>query len=586
MNRPRIQKRMLLCTVLALIFACGILAVPTAAESATTVRIPVSARGADCTVELRAEDGETQRLTLKDGESSAFIVSLDRLCRYEYTVRLIDQDTDQIIYEHTLYNVFIEMLLDDNGHVTYALVAQPADAQGDEGKVAEIVFINLPVPDIQPVYFDPPVTKRVVGDAPETDETFTFVLSAVSGPEGLERLPMPNGAEAQQVTMRLKGTGQSEFGEITLEHVGTYVYNIFEQRTDADGYTYDTSIYTLTLIVASEGDHLTLNMTQALNGSPVNEMVFTNTYAAPTPTPEPTDNPTPEPTETPTPEPTVTPSPTPRATNPPSGRTTPTPSPTPMPTTTVSGRKIWVDDGDAHHTRPTRVVVRLYADGKEVNATPEWTDTSEDTWSYVFRALPAVNADGSAIRYTVEEDAVPYYETSLSGTTITNRLIPGETKRFVTVSGTKTWDDGGDEASRPNAVTVRLLRDGVAIDARTVTAEDGWQYNFGRLPADDGYGNDYTYAVREDAVPDYFVRLDGYDIVNRRRPDPEKPPFIELTIEELEGLVQQFDYDETVWGPLLETGDALPVYPFVFAGIGLVAVLILLIFGRKRGKKG
>ncbi|MBQ8972484.1 MAG: LPXTG cell wall anchor domain-containing protein [Clostridia bacterium] len=37
---------------------------------------------------------------------------------------------------------------------------------------------------------------------------------------------------------------------------------------------------------------------------------------------------------------------------------------------------------------------------------------------------------------------------------------------------------------------------------------------------------------------------------------------------------------------LLGTGDETPVYPYVFGGVGVAAIVILLIFGRKRKKDG
>ncbi len=60
------------------------------------------------------------------------------------------------------------------------------------------------------------------------------------------------------------------------------------------------------------------------------------------------------------------------------------------------------------------------------------------------------------------------------------------------------------------------------------------------------------------------------------------PPFREKTEEELEELIDIFDYDTPLWGGLLGTGDDMPVYPFIFAGIGVAALLVLFLFGRRR----
>ena len=303
-----------------------------------------------------------------------------------------------------------------------------------------------------------------------------------------------------------------------------------------------------------------------------------------------------------TPEPTPTPTETPP----------PGDNPTPTPNTEVSGKKVWVDDGNAHKTRPAGITVTLYADGEAVNATPTWTGTNTDTWSYTFSNLPAVDADGNTINYTVKETPVENYTSAVSGTTITNTLEEKPPKEYKQLTGVKTWQEvGAGElatavANRPSQITVHLYRDGVEVDSLDVTAMTGWKYDFGEWPVDDGYGNLYTYSVREDGVPGYFARVDGLNIVNTYL-TPEKPnrpggptpntppltrktvtpppPFESLTEEQMDDFVDILDYGTPLWGTLLGTGDETPVYPYVFGGVGALAVAVLVIFGRKRKKK-
>ena len=54
--------------------------------------------------------------------------------------------------------------------------------------------------------------------------------------------------------------------------------------------------------------------------------------------------------------------------------------------------------------------------------------------------------------------------------------------------------------------------------------------------------------------------------------------------EELEELIDLFDYGTPLWGGLLGTGDETPTYPYVFGGAGALALLALLLIGRKRRK--
>ncbi len=161
------------------------------------------------------------------------------------------------------------------------------------------------------------------------------------------------------------------------------------------------------------------------------------------------------------------------------------------------------------------------------------------------------------------------------------------------MSGTKTWRNDSEE-QRPERVTVRLSRNGRVIEERTVTAASGWTYSFTHLPTDDGFGHDYIYEISEQMVSGYYTLVSGYDLTNVRVPDvpenpgeprtPRTPRIPPLPEEELEELIEIFDYGVPLWGGLLGTGDETPVYPFVFAGIGVAAVVVLLAFGRRKRK--
>jgi len=171
-----------------------------------------------------------------------------------------------------------------------------------------------------------------------------------------------------------------------------------------------------------------------------------------------------------------------------------------------------------------------------------------------------------------------------------------------------------DALSNIQTNTVNVLRDGEVIETITVTTATGWRYSFGHLPADNGYGHEYTYTIREDAVEGYYTRIDGMDLTNGRLPSttptrpntpedttettdetPEEPPvperktgtpapvFEDMSDEELEELFDLFGYN-TPLAAILPTGDETPVYPFVFGGIGLLAIA-LLILGRKRRRE-
>ena len=359
------------------------------------------------------------------------------------------------------------------------------------------------------------------------------------------------------------------------------------------------------------------NSHEVVAGNAENPTVFTVVNSRPNPS-TPTVTPgAPTPTQippvipTPTRIPSVIPTPTTRPgnnPNPPSNPTptpapTPTPSPTPVPVISVSGEKVWNDENNIHGVRPNSITVRLVANGETI----AWQTVIGPSWQYVFENLPQVDAGGQNILYDVVEDPVSGYTSAVSGSTIINTLIPQEPKSYTSISGGKTWNDEGNAAGiRPNYITIILLRNGVELERRTVTAASNWQYTFADLPMDDGYGNAYYYSIREEGVPGYFLRQTGNNLVNtllpnivppepgKQPPPGETPPKIpntplieygDLSEEELEDLLDIFDYDTALWGGLLKTGQETPTYPYVFAGIGaaaLIALVVIMAVDRKK----
>ena len=179
--------------------------------------------------------------------------------------------------------------------------------------------------------------------------------------------------------------------------------------------------------------------------------------------------------------------------------------------TAVSGKKIWNDKDDQDGKRPLSVTVNLLANGTKVDSA---TVTETNGWKYSFTDLPKF-AGGSEIVYTVTEDAVPGYSTSIDGFTITNSYTPEKTS----VSGTKTWSDNNNQdGKRPASITVNLLANGTKVGSKTVTSDDNWKYSFTGL---DKYasGEEINYTVTEENVPGYSSNIDGFDITNTHTPE-------------------------------------------------------------------
>lgn len=101
------------------------------------------------------------------------------------------------------------------------------------------------------------------------------------------------------------------------------------------------------------------------------------------------------------------------------------PPPTPrIEDVSIPVEKVWEDDGNRENLRPTSVTVRLYADGKDTGKSVVLTEANG--WKGRFDALPKYDA-GRRITYTVKEERVAHYDSSVSGDqtdgfTVTNRV--------------------------------------------------------------------------------------------------------------------------------------------------------------------
>ena len=178
--------------------------------------------------------------------------------------------------------------------------------------------------------------------------------------------------------------------------------------------------------------------------------------------------------------------------------------------TTVSGTKTWKDNDDQDGKRPESIKVNLLANGKVVQIK---TVTASDNWKYSFTNLPEFE-NGQKITYTVTEDAVAGYTSTIDGYNITNNHTPATVK----VSGTKTWNDNNNQDGiRPSSITVNLLANGQQVASKTVSASDNWQYSFDNLAAY-ANGQKITYTVTEDAVAGYTSTVDGYNVTNNHTP--------------------------------------------------------------------
>ena len=183
-------------------------------------------------------------------------------------------------------------------------------------------------------------------------------------------------------------------------------------------------------------------------------------------------------------------------------------------TTSITVTKTWDDADNQDGKRPESIIVNLLANGEIVARQTVKADEAGN-WTYTFKDLPKY-ANGKEITYTVTEEAVEGYETSVDGFNITNTYTTETTE----AKGSKTWNDADNQdGKRPESITVRLLANGEEKDSQTVTADENgnWTYSFEKLPKYEA-GKEILYTVTEDAVADYTTEITGYDITNSYAP--------------------------------------------------------------------
>ena len=186
--------------------------------------------------------------------------------------------------------------------------------------------------------------------------------------------------------------------------------------------------------------------------------------------------------------------------------------------TSVAGQKTWNDNDNQDGKRPSKITVNLLANGVKV-ASKEVKPDATGTWAYHFDNLDVVDDAGNVIAYTVSEEPVEGYETTIEGTNITNTRTPEVTE----VAVKKIWDDADNkEGLRPEKITVRLLADGQEVAVKEITATDNWQASFTDLPVYKE-GKKIAYTITEDPVAGYTSNIDGFTVTNRHTP-PTTPP--------------------------------------------------------------
>ena len=215
------------------------------------------------TFQLQNKDGSkvqekeftTENLT---GEASFNGISFDEAGTYEYKIVEIAGTEAGFTYDKTVHNVVI--VVKDNTDAA-KLYVDSIKIDGNVGTTAEFTNVYEADASDAKVKFD--IAKTLTGFEGETPATFTFKM---------------NGDDTD--TQTIKGSGTASFKELTYDKAGKHTYTISEQKDDAPGYSYDQTVYTVTVDVVDENAKLVPKVEIKKGEEVVREIKFENTYSA------------------------------------------------------------------------------------------------------------------------------------------------------------------------------------------------------------------------------------------------------------------------------------------------------------------
>ena len=246
-------------------------------------------------------DGEFQFELYKDGQKidtktnqggkvTFNAINYDAEGEYTYTVKEVNAGATGITYD-TEKTAVVKVTKDAATNALKAAVEYPAGNVFKNSFKAPAVEATIEA------------TKKLEGKELAAD-AYTFELK-----------------EKGAVVATAKNTAEGKVAFVrSFEEAGTYTYTLVEKVGTEEGIEYDKTEHTVKVTVVADGQGL---LTATVSYGDGKEVVFTNKYTVPNPTPDP--NPAPNPNPTPDPNPAPNPNPTPDP-NP-----TPNPNPTPDP---------------------------------------------------------------------------------------------------------------------------------------------------------------------------------------------------------------------------------------------------------------
>ena len=195
-------------------------------------------------------------------------------------------------------------------------------------------------------------------------------------------------------------------------------------------------------------------------------------------------------------------------------------------TVNIKAVKNWDDGNNQDGKRPSEIKINLLADGEKVETKTVKADQS-GKWEVSFTGKPKYK-DGKEIKYTITEEAVNEYTTTITDFNVVNKYVP----KVVEFQVTKIWDDANNQdGKRPSTIQVQLYKSiegsvETPLPDKILTLEEKGQNNpnkwtgiFTNLPKYEN-GKEVSYSVKEINVPEGYVsNVVGKEITNSHTPE-------------------------------------------------------------------
>ena len=90
----------------------------------------------------------------------------------------------------------------------------------------------------------------------------------------------------------------------------------------------------------------------------------------------------------------------------------------------INGTVRWIDNNNASNIRPDKSIIKLYRNGKFVASVHVTKGNDDNLWLFSFKNLPKYDENGKEYIYTITQDDVPMYASSVNSFDVVNRYAP------------------------------------------------------------------------------------------------------------------------------------------------------------------